>query len=128
MNNELNIALALLATKLGTTTEHLWGVILRQVPVNAAFDMLGGIVFIVLTAWWVHVVWRNTMIELPDPEYPRVQRAKWYAEGAVLAWGSALVAIFISCTLISCGAPKWIAAFTNPEYIALKEVLSFIKR
>jgi len=123
MDEKLITALTELATKLGVTTEYLWGVLLKQAPIS------GGIDIMVMCAWvsaiymWAKYVQRKT--ERPavttDCQYPH---AEWNDEmGVFLAWGSVGLAAILAATIIGCNLSISIAAFVNPEYWALKQII-----
>lgn len=50
MNDNTRQLLEQLAVKLGTTVEHLWGVLIRQAPVSGLISILGYIAVIAVLA------------------------------------------------------------------------------
>lgn len=60
MDDKYQQMIEALAAKLGTTAEHLWGVLVRQAPITGAVDLAICVVLAALTAWWVSVVNRKT--------------------------------------------------------------------
>lgn len=111
MNDE---TLKLLADKLGVTIEHLWEVMVRQAPVTASIDtvtiMLAAALFLWLT------IKGATIFKEDDDNAP--------------AGAGALICGCITIILVLCflgGLATNVSAFTNPEYWALKQLLSAIK-
>lgn len=51
MNNDVGELILELAERLGTTGEHLWGVLVRQAPISGAIDLT------VMAAWVLAVAW-----------------------------------------------------------------------
>ncbi len=109
-----------LAEQLGTTGEHLWGVLVRQAPITGVIDLL------VLVAWAVFMVWAYRLVvrktKDPDPE-DRTVKPEWREEGAVVAW--ALWGFTAAMFVIIAGVELSgiVGAIVNPEYWALKQVL-----
>lgn len=113
-----------LAAKLGTTAEHLWGVLVRQAPISGAVDLVLCIMIAAATWWWVALVKRKTM-RPPETETNSYPRAEWEGEGAILAWVAAFIAGFLALVCVT-GSAQWIvAAFANPEYWALKQLVKW---
>ena len=111
-----------LATKLGTTAEHLWGVLIRQAPISGAVNLVLCITMFV--AAWRLIVFVKRKTTVPEKtEDNKFPHAEWGGDEAMLGWGIALftAAVAVFCTLSS--ASTIIAAFVNPEYWALKELL-----
>ena len=102
-------ALTALATKLGTTAEYLWGVLIRQAPISAVLDLAVVAMLSVGLIQLVRVLSRKTKESYED----------WHdiAWSVVAVLG--LVAIFIAMVVI----PLAITALLNPEYWALRQIL-----
>lgn len=111
-----------LAEKLGTTTEHLWGVLLKQAPISAASDTI--IMLIMLAILWggYRLVREKTKVP-PKTEENRYPDAEWECEEAFAAWGVlglyAIITLIVTCCTIS----SVVTATMNPEYWALKQLL-----
>ncbi len=122
MDEKFQQLIEVLAAKLGTTAEHLWGVLVRQAPISGAVDLVLCIVIAVVTAWWVALVKRKTTCppETWSCQYPT---AEWREEGAFLAWLTAVIAGVLAMVCIIGSAQGIVAAFANPEYWALKQLV-----
>ena len=105
-----------LAAKLGTTAEHLWGVLVRQAPISATVSAS-------LTLAWVIVLvccWRFA-----------VRSMKRANEDSILHEDEVMAVVFIALILMSIatavvitiGSAGCVSAFANPEYWALKQVM-----
>jgi heme/copper-type cytochrome/quinol oxidase subunit 2 len=112
----LQALLTALAQNLGTTVEHLWGVILWQVRVTAITEIVLFLLAVVACCLWYRIVRRKTT---EDPE----TRKEWDDCGGELAWVSVPVS-WLALFLVLCFKSSWwIAAFFNPEYAALRDLL-----
>jgi len=98
-----------LADKLGTTAEHLWGVLVKQAPISAATDVA---VFVVAIVLW-------------SIAYKRL--VKWEPEGDGMlkdaAWFGFWVVTVIIGVALACDAVAIVSAFVNPEYWALRQLV-----
>lgn len=122
MDEKFQQLIEALAAKLGTTAEHFWGVLVRQAPISGAVDLVLCVVIAAVTVWWVALVKRKTTCP-PETETNRYPKAEWRDEGAFLAW--LVTVIFgVSALLSVIGSAQGIvAAFANPEYWALKQLV-----
>jgi len=119
MNEQTVQLIEKLATKLGTTSEYLWGVLIRQAPVSATINLVY-FVFIVLAGVGLYKLHKrfckednhgNTIYDDGDNMaviFPMVF--------GVLLWVILALVSFFSLGDVFNG-------FINPEYWALKEVL-----
>jgi hypothetical protein len=110
-----------LAAKLGTTSEYLWSVLIRQAYISAITDLIYYAVIIItgILLWKVH-------------KYFSVEREKWddrnfYDHEDMLAVPlmvcTALTWVCVAIAgIVSVGTT--ISAFINPEYWAIKQILS----
>ena len=123
---ELTPLLEKLAAKLGTTVEMLWGVLLKQAPISGAVDLITCATLVWLAIWSFRFVQRKTTVPAAteDKRYPS---AEWEGEGKLVAW--LCVAAFACFVLICVGtsAQNIFAAFLNPQYWALEQILSKCK-
>lgn len=96
-----------LLARLGTTVEHLWGVLLRQAPIHGAFS----IVFDVVACVALYYAWRTLY--------------KWdgYVEDKDILYALLGCVTAFVCVYVFYNLPMIAAAFFNPEYWALKQVL-----
>jgi hypothetical protein len=111
-----------LASKLGTTAEHLWDVLVRQAPISGAVDLVLCVVIVAAVWWWVSLVERKTtrMTRTEDNRYPC---AEWGEEAAGLAWVSVVFAVGAALVIIVASAQGIVAAFANREYWALMRLV-----
>ena len=114
---ELTGVLEQLAIKLGTTTEYLWNVLISQARISAITDLIY-IILISIIGIIIYKVHKKLMKE---------EKYDYYEEPLIavmviisLVWAILFIAFFFSIGNI-------INGFLNPEYWALKEVLSVVK-
>lgn len=111
-----------LAEKLGTTAEHLWGVLVKQAPISGAVDLVLCIVIAASAWWWAALVKRKTT-KPPKTDDDRYPYAEWSDEAAGLSWIGAVIAVVFALICIVGSAQGIVAAFANPEYWALKQLV-----
>jgi hypothetical protein len=113
--------LDLLAQKLGTTAEHLWGILVKQAGVSVISDAVVCCMLIVFLAvfWFIAERWLNHLEgnESNNDEIDRFFSVFVIANIASLfAFGFLLYAIATATTRL-----------LNPEYWALQEILKVFK-
>ena len=103
-----------LAETLGVTAEYLWAALLRQAPIDATLNLLGGFAFVSL---WLFLVWKWPSVD--DGDWPLLD-----PEVKHIIFGiTAAVVVIIIFTV----APTIASGYFNPEYWALTEVLRALK-
>ncbi len=122
MDDKTTALIEKLAEKLGTTAEHLWGVLLHQAPISGAVDLATIVVMVLAAVGLVPFVKGKTtkQAETKDERYPR---AEWEGEGAGLAWLGTAIYLIITGVVVIGSAQGIVAAFFNPEYWALSHIL-----
>lgn len=115
MNETTEKLIRELADKLGTTTEHLWGVLVRQAAIEAyssiailvILGVMAGVCFGVAA-----LTWKN-LIKAPNDEsyIPLI----FISVGVVTLVGFAMSLLANFSTILSC--------LFNPEYWALQQIL-----
>ena len=111
MNEATQKMIEQLAAKLGTTAEHLWGVLCRQAPISAVVGLACDAALLCL----VVLAWRKLS---------RVDVENWdndLEKGAL--YGVLAIATAIAVAYALNALPIEIAGLLNPEYWALKQVL-----
>jgi hypothetical protein len=108
MNEQTIQLLDTYATKLGTTSELLWGVLLKQAPISATADLIL-LAFLFLIAGLCF--WCSAKCFDNDDD----GKATLFCVGVVF---SILFTINGACSLSSIAG-----AYLNPEYWALQEIL-----
>lgn len=107
MNEATTKLIEELASKLGTTTEHLWGVLIKQAPISGTCDVA------VLSAWLIIQIlgflWIRTKIKEADDK--------------IIPLIACLVATLVWIAAVGSGLHIIIASFINPEYWALKQLI-----
>lgn len=107
MNEQTQQLIDKLATKLGTTAEHLWGVLIKQAPISSTIDLIGiALLFAVL-------LYAYKLLKRADLDY---------ADGPLafaLWWLFFLLGLIVSIIAM----PYILSGFFNPEYWALKQLI-----
>ena len=119
---ELTPLLEKLAVKLGTTTEYLWGVLLKQAPITAVTELVY-LILVVLGGIALYKIHKRL-----SKEGDGNNSIYYDCEGLAIApmviatviWAILFVNCFHSIGTIVTG-------FLNPEYWALDEIVSLIK-
>jgi hypothetical protein len=118
MSEELNKQLASLASKLGTTTEHLWAVLVRQAYIEAISSLCTLVVCLVLAAIAVYgflLVQRKYRSVSPEElrlsMWPPPEYMRWFILGIVL---------FLLLLVASNNFYWLISDLFNPEWFAFK--------
>jgi hypothetical protein len=104
MNEETIKLIRELAAKFGTTSEHLWGVMLKQAPLDALCDLLGFII-------WIAVAFMVGKWFSRQDDWDETGRAV----GMVLPWAACGIGVIALC----CSLSSIVSGFFNPEYWAL---------
>ncbi len=125
MNDNTAKLLKQLAQKLGTTTEYLWRVLLKQAPVSATTTLLQ-ILLILLFGWGLWKVHKHLMKKKGEEKYSENIYEEW-GMGAIfpMILGALIFSIMLVISLFSIS--DIINGYFNPEYWALKELLNTLK-
>lgn len=119
MNEHTATLLQSLATKLGTTTEYLWTILLKQAPVYASIVIAQ---YVVTVAVLVAAFAGRRYIE-------RFLRG-WFEQEEVTAFIFCVIAGLCTVVwLLACAFEfgNVVTAYINPEYWALNKVLATVK-
>lgn len=112
-----------LAEKLGITAEYLWSVLLKQAPITGVIDLALAIAWFVGAWLWFRFVQKKTTVST-IAKNSRHSEPEWNDDiGRILAWVSVLVMVVFAAIAISVNLSMIVAALTNPEYWALKQIL-----
>lgn len=111
MNEQTAKLIEQLASKLGTTAEHLWGVLVRQAPISATVGILCDALLIIA----VYLGWKKLL---------KVNFDNWDNDmGKGMLFGGLAIATAI-CLCAAFGSLQTeVAGFLNPEYWAIKQIL-----
>ena len=105
-----------IATKLGVTTEHLWGVLTRQAAISGTVTLVTDVVLVAVLVALFKFVQKKT--KEPEDGY-----AEWVGDAGFFAWfGLGVLALLIGIGFCF-DAQSIAAAFLNPEFYALQHIL-----
>lgn len=110
-----------LAEKLGTTTEYLWGVLIKQAPISAVTDLVY-LFLVILGGIALYKIHKRFSKEI-DGNKSIYYEHEWLEISMVFV-SFTLVVIFIYYILSIKGI---ITGFFNPEYWAFNEVVRLLK-
>lgn len=120
MNEQTVKLIEQLAQKLGTTTEYLWTILIKQAPISAAIDMIYCLLTIVggLVLYRMHKVFSIEKHGTYKNEtlYDARDGVGFCMVLAAIVWAIIFIVCFFSLNNIVNG-------FFNPEYWALKEII-----
>jgi hypothetical protein len=110
MNDDLSKVLAELAAKLGVSSEHLYGALLRQAFFAGVWNVVTAL--LMLAVLWAGVlIWFRRRGKLNPPWY-----ADWTTSGVIL-----FVAVMFSA-VVSDGLYYGISYLANPDFYALRHL------
>lgn len=114
MSKETTDLINQLADKLGTTAEHLWGVLVKQAPISSAVELallLAGILGAVVLGM---VAYKKSKKEDSSDHDDLVC--------VYCAVASAILGLIVLVVLL-CESENIVAGFFNPEYWALHQLI-----
>ncbi len=117
MNEQTTQFLNALATKLGTTAEYLWSILVAQAPISATIQLIQTIILTVVTVF----LWRAHKRFLNSKAYDAFE---FYPGGAMTISAAIVLCIWIVNFF---SIDNLISGFFNPEYWALNELLRAMK-
>jgi len=122
--NETQIidALRELAAKLGTTSEYLWQVLIRQAPISGTVNLLVCIAWAYIAVWGFRLVSAKTKLPPKTKDEPHPS-SEWDDEGRVAAWILWGIYTLVGTIIAGCSLEYIVGALINPEYWALTQVL-----
>ncbi len=128
MNEQTEKLIREFAEKLGTTTDHLWGMLVRQARLNGLANLFIFAAVIGLLA--ASFVWfRKKTTDSPGAkEHNRYGDAEWDDDAKPFVWGGWCLLCLIGSVWILGAVPETIGSFLNPEYFAYHEILRVIGR
>lgn len=117
MNEQTIKLLEELSTKLGTTTEMLWGALIKQAPISSATSVLWVFLMFAVTLTIIVITWRlNKKYNNPNND------TKDDGEIGFLT-GCCVVLTIVTLAVWGCEIPNMLSGFLNPEYWALQQLL-----
>lgn len=127
MNDQQTKLIEQLAQKLGTTTEYLWGVLVRQ----AFIDSIGSLFQMAIIVLYGIILYRlhKRFIkeEKIEGSYNAFQNTYYRYESTIYIMFLGLVIFIILAFIAFFAIGDVINGFINPEYWALEKVLRIIK-
>jgi hypothetical protein len=122
MTDQVMEILRLLAEKFGTTTEFLWGIMVRQAYVYGITAIICFLVTSILIFGWNWLWWRAEV----DEETSRRDKGDRMFAIFMCRLGGLFLMFLWTCFFLS-GMFEVTTALINPEYWAIKQVLGGLK-
>lgn len=120
MNEQTTQLLEKLAEKLGTTSEYLWGVLIKQAPMDSVINLI----LMALTVVLGLVIYRVHKHFLYEPEeLGKESIYEEYGPGAGIPMIMASIVFLIMVMGSLFAIESVINGFFNPEYWALQKIL-----
>ena len=123
MDEKTLAVLTELAAKLGTTTEYLWGVLLKQARIRGITGLIIMTLCIAMLIFCTRFVYRKTATPLATKENPFPSPQWDEDEACVLVWGILIFAWFATIVCAGIEISNGVTAFLNPAYWALQQIL-----
>jgi nitrogen fixation/metabolism regulation signal transduction histidine kinase len=122
MDNNTATLLKAIADKLGTTTQYLWGILLRQAPIDATITLIQISLVLIfgVVLWKIH---KRLMKEDKNGENQYYKSDDMAAIPMIFA--AVGLVILLICSVVAIGSV--INGFFHPEYWALHEILKACK-
>lgn len=113
-----------LAQKLGTTSEYLWRVLLKQAAIDATVHLFQ-FVILILVGWFLWKIHKRLMKKPADSKYCDTYYEEYGEVAAIpmILGGLVFVILLIFCVT---NFSVIINGYFNPEYWALQKVLDSI--
>lgn len=122
MNEQMERLIRELADRLGTTGEHLWGVLVKQAMIVGWVNLIGMALMVSVTVWGLRLVHRKTAPRRTP--YQVVEDFPEWDDGKdVIAWTVWTGWLCITVIMVLTSLSDSIGALINPEYWALNRLL-----
>ena len=108
-----------LAATLGVTVEHLWEVLITQAPISGTTNLTGLTIITAGAIWFTRLTYRKTR-RIKDEDGITVKYPEWDDDTVWIPVGASWMLILCAWAL---GVTGIIAAFFNPDYWALMQIL-----
>lgn len=125
MNENVSILIEKLAEKLGTTTQHLWGVLVKQAPISGVIDLVISCAMVFFAVYLLRFAMGRTTV--PDvTEKNKYPKAKVDEPTAIILWMLTVIYLAVVSVCVVSSIRNGATAFLNPEYWALDLILKKI--
>ncbi len=124
MNEQTAKSFGQLADKLGTTSEHLWGILLKQAPIDATVTLLQTI-FLFLIGWTLWIIHKK-LLSKPSGQERHDSYYEMYGGAAVLPMALAIFVWVIMMIICICCFDSIVSGYFHPEHWALKEAINIL--
>jgi hypothetical protein len=123
MNEETLALIDKLATKIGTTGEHLWGVLLKQAPISSTIELLILLSTVFFTYRFSKYVRKHTKRYNEEGGYNAECWCEEVRMVSLIALGCSYFGIIL---YLMFGFTDMLSGFFNPEYWAFLKITSLV--
>jgi len=123
MNDNTTKLLEQLSQKMGTTSEYLWKVLLKQAPIDATISLIQTIL-IIFFGLMLYKIHKYLMKWVDSRGYNGYEK---YEEAASVPMIVGMIVFIILFIYAFCCIENVISGYFNPEYWALNRVLSILE-
>ncbi len=127
MNENSQKLLEALAQKLGTTTEYLWGILIKQAPIDAAITLFQIVLVMVFGIILFRIHKKMMVVKEYENGYGKESGYEHYNVGAILPMVVGCFVLVVFSIISFLCIPDVVSGFFNPEYWALNKVLYSVK-
>jgi hypothetical protein len=122
MNKETLDLVKGLVEKLGTTADHLWGVLIKQAPISSACDCVAVFFIVVLSVLAIFKISNSS-----QHQEGKTKQLYFYEHDELAIGLTAVLFIiaFITIMAFIFSFNTIMAGFFNPEYWALKQIIHY---
>ena len=117
MEHSTEVLIIELSDKLGTTSEHLWGVLVAQAPIYAVSAITLHVCVFTAMYFLVRFVLGKTTVKEGE------NSAEWNEEGGFFAWVFVAIFSLLEFLALVVDLSRLAGAIFNPEYWALQQLL-----
>lgn len=121
MNEQSTKLLEQLANKLGTTSEYLWGILIKQAPIDSTITLVQ---FALIAIYGIILYRLHIKFSKETEDENSIYENDGVIQG-IMVIGFIIFAILTICAFF--GIPSVFNGYVNPEYWALREVLNSIQ-
>ena len=125
MNENTTLMLQQLAAKLGTTTEYLWGILLRQAPIDATINLIQSLLILVY-CFFIYKK-HKSLSEVKDYNGYKERGYDHYNDNVSILMIIGCVVGIILLFAMFFTVDNVINGYFNPEYWSLNKILNAVK-
>ena len=128
MNENTTKLLEKLAEKLGTTSEYLWSVLLKQAPIDATVGLIQ-LIIVCVVIYLLYKLHIKFMGDMPSDENNNYTQSYYNSsDGYIAMMVVAGIVVTIFLIICVCSIGSIVSGYFHPEYWALHEILGQVSK